>query len=49
VPWGQGEVGAEAFVRELKRLGYRGKFVVERENGDDRAGDIARAVERLTK
>jgi sugar phosphate isomerase/epimerase len=49
VPWGQGEVGADAFVRELKRLGYKGKFVVERENGDDRAGDIARAVERLKK
>ena len=49
VPWGQGEVGADAFVCELKRLGYKGKFVVERENGDDRAGDIARAVERLKK
>jgi sugar phosphate isomerase/epimerase len=49
VPWGQGEVGAEDFVAELTRLGYKGKFVVERENGDDRAGDIARAVERLRK
>jgi sugar phosphate isomerase/epimerase len=49
VPWGKGQVGAEKFVAELERLGYKGFYVVEREAGDDRAGDIVLAVERLKK
>lgn len=47
-PWGEGAVGAKAFVAELKRLGYRGFFVVEREGGENRAKDIAGAVEALS-
>ena len=47
VAWGEGEVGGEAFVAELERLGYKGNFVIEREAGDDRAGDITRAVRAL--
>lgn len=47
VPWGEGAVKAKAFVAELKRLGYEGNFVVEREGGDNRAADIALAVKRL--
>ena len=43
----EGEVDAKAFVAELKRLGYQGCFVIEREGGVCRAKDIARAVERL--
>ena len=47
VPWGEGEVDAKAFVAELKRLGYKGNFVIEREGGECRAKDIAQAVGRL--
>lgn len=48
-PWGEGEVGGEAFVAALDAIGYRGNFVVEREGGDNRAGDIRLAIERLEK
>ena len=47
VPWGEGEVGGEAFLADLEALGYKGNYVVEREGGDDRAGDIRRAVKAL--
>lgn len=49
VPWGEGEVGGAAFVAELEDLGYTGNYVVEREAGNDRPGDISRAVEQLVK
>ena len=49
VAWGEGEVGGKAFLAELEGLGYTGNYVVEREAGDDRPGDISRAVERLVK
>jgi len=49
VPWGEGEVGGKFFIAELECLGYKGNYVVEREGGDDRAGDINKAVERLVK
>ena len=49
VPWGTGEVGGDAFVAALEGLGYDGNYVVEREAGDDRAGDIRRAVKCLVK
>ena len=49
VAWGEGEVGGKAFLKELEELGYKGNYVVEREAGDDRPGDISRAVERLVK
>ena len=48
VPWGKGEVGGKAFVSELEGLGFKGNYVVEREGGDDRVGDIRRAIRRLT-
>ena len=47
VAWGEGEVGGKAFLAELEALGYTGNYVVEREAGTDRPGDIAKAVERL--
>ena len=47
VAWGEGEVGGKAFLAELEGLGYTGNYVVEREAGTDRPGDIAKAVERL--
>ena len=47
VPWGEGEVGGEVFLAELEALGYRGNYVVEREAGEDRPGDIRRAIRAL--
>lgn len=47
VPWGEGDVDTERFLRTLDGLGYAGDFAVERESGDDRVGDIGRAVKSL--
>ena len=47
VPWGEGEVGGRAFLATLESLGYKGNFVIEREAGADRTGDIARAARLL--
>ncbi|MHC4622606.1 MAG: sugar phosphate isomerase/epimerase family protein [Planctomycetota bacterium] len=49
VPWGEGEVGGEAFLKALKETGYQGTLAIERESGDDRFGDIKLAVERLSR
>ena len=45
--WGEGEVGGAKFIAELKRLGYRGNFVIEREGGSTRIADIAKTIESL--
>ena len=49
VVWGEGEVGGDCFIAELEKLGYKGNYVVEREAGDDRPGDISRAVRQLVE
>lgn len=49
VAWGEGEVGGKTFLAELENLGYTGNYVVEREAGADRPGDIAKAVGRLVE
>jgi len=49
VVWGSGEVGGEDFIAELESLGYKGNYVVEREAGDDRVGDIRTAVGALVE
>jgi sugar phosphate isomerase/epimerase len=49
VPWGEGEVGNEAFVKALREAGYTGTLAIEREAGDSRRGDIQLAAERLVK
>ena len=49
VPWGDGEVDAPRFLAELKAVGYKGNFAIEREGGNDRTGDIALAAKRLLK
>ena len=49
VPWGEGEVGGKDFLEDLSRLGYTGNYVIEREGGNDRPGDIAKAVKRLVE
>ena len=46
-PWGEGQVGGAAFIDALDGLGFTGNMTIEREGGDDRAGDIARAAARL--
>ena len=47
MPWGEGEVGGESFLKALREIGYEGTLAIERESGDDRFGDIGLAVERL--
>ena len=47
VEWGKGEVRADDFIAALDKVGYTGFLAVEREAGDDRAGDIAAAVADL--
>ncbi len=47
VPWGDGQVGTEAFLNVLKEIGFEGVLAIEREAGDDRSGDIKLAAERL--
>ena len=46
-PWGDGQVGGAAFIDALDGLGFTGNLTIEREGGDDRVGDIARAAARL--
>ncbi len=49
VPLGQGQVNIAAFVRALKKVGYRGPLCIEREVGDQegRVRDIAHGVRVL--
>ncbi len=48
VPWGDGEVGPDAFLSVLEEIGFKGVLAIEREAGDDRFGDIKLAAERLS-
>ncbi len=48
VPWGDGQVGMTQFLAVLEEVGFDGAMAIEREAGDDRFGDIKRAVQRLT-
>jgi L-ribulose-5-phosphate 3-epimerase len=49
VPLGQGQVNIRAFVRALKKVGYRGPLCIEREVGDQeqRLADLAHGVRYL--
>ncbi|HNY77942.1 MAG: sugar phosphate isomerase/epimerase family protein [Sedimentisphaerales bacterium] len=47
VPWGDGQVGIAEFLAALEEVGYDGALAIEREAGDDRFGDIQKAVQRL--
>ena len=47
VPWGEGQVGSEAFLLALEEMGFSGALAIEREAGDNRLGDIQLAAERL--
>ncbi len=49
VPLGQGQVNIRAFVRALKKVGYRGPLCIEREVGNqqDRLRDVAHGIRFL--
>ena len=47
VEWTKGEVNADAFIAALDEIGFVGALAVEREAGENRAGDIAAAIEDL--
>jgi sugar phosphate isomerase/epimerase len=47
VPWGDGEVNTDAFLRALDEAGFSGAIAVEREAGTQRSRDVAQAIERL--
>jgi sugar phosphate isomerase/epimerase len=47
VPWGNGQVQPEAFLKALKEIEFEGALAIEREAGDDRFGDVKLAAERL--
>jgi len=47
VPWGDGEVNTPALLDTLKSIGFNGALAVEREAGNQRAVDIATAIQRL--
>ena len=40
VPFGSGEVGPARFLSALQRIHYTGPLTIEREAGDNRAGDV---------
>ena len=46
---GQGGVVFPYYLAALKKVGYDGYITVEREAGDDRVGDVARAIEFLDR
>jgi L-ribulose-5-phosphate 3-epimerase len=48
VAWGTGEVNAGAFLKTLKNTDFAGALAIEREAGDDRLGDIKKAVGKLS-
>lgn len=49
VPLGTGSVDFNAYLKALEDIGYRGYLTIERECGDDPAGDIKIAADYLRK
>jgi sugar phosphate isomerase/epimerase len=47
VIWGTGEVGVYDFLNTLKKINFNGALAIEREAGDDRLGDINKAISVL--
>jgi sugar phosphate isomerase/epimerase len=45
VPAGTGEVNWRAFFQALDTLGFQGNLVIEREAGNERVGDVRKAIE----
>jgi L-ribulose-5-phosphate 3-epimerase len=49
VPWGDGEVKVDLFLRTLKEVGFNGVLAIEREMGEDPVTDIKLAAERMSR
>jgi len=49
VPWGDGQVKVELFLKALKQARFDGVLAIEREQGESRFEDIKLAAERLSK
>ena len=47
VPFGTGQVGPVRFLAALHDAGYHGPLVIEREAGENRAGDVKTAIDAL--
>lgn len=47
VRWGDGKVGAVAFIEALQAIHYSGALAIERESGEQRIEDIKTAANRL--
>ena len=48
VPFGAGQVGPRRFLDALKSINYTGPLAIEREAGNDRVGDVRKAIEALS-
>ena len=49
VALGDGDVKWDAYIAEMKAIGFKGFFTIEREVGDDPVADIKKAVEFLRR
>jgi len=49
VPWGEGDLRTEEFLRTLRKVGFKGVLAIEREAGSDRFGDIKHATKILAR
>ena len=49
VAFGTGQVGPDRFINALKRIGYTGPLVIEREAGDQRIADVKAAIDAIGK
>ena len=49
MPVGQGQVNFPEYIKALDEVGFSGFYSIEREGGEDRVGDVRRAVEFLRK
>ena len=47
VPLGEGQVDWSRYLKALDEAGYHGPWVIEREGGEDRIGDVRRAIQLL--
>ncbi|OHB62471.1 MAG: xylose isomerase [Planctomycetes bacterium RBG_13_46_10] len=47
VPWGEGQVCCDKFLKALKEIDFKGVLAIEREAGNDRFTDIKQTAERL--
>jgi len=47
LPLGEGNVNFSEYLKALESIGYSEYITIERENGEDRAGDIKAGVDFL--